>query len=236
MSSDGPHNGQRICKCCGLTKSVEKFAWRKSISHRKAGERRGRLKRAEGWYRNVCGDCVSAERRWRYRCLEKFKANPSLRWSPERIAELRTHLLAGLTAAETAIRMGRSVAAIHSARYSYLPGTQPFTRGPLPPRPKSIHLDAVRELLEMGCYSYQDIGIIRGISRDTVAGLVFRHKLRRRQSWPSEQKAILADLSAGGRSASQIATAIRVSADATKSVMRRNGLFAKPKNRLERVK
>ena len=235
MSSD-PHNNQRICICCGLTKSVEKYEWRKSKSHRKAGERRGRLKRAEGYYRAICGECINAERRAKAHTSGRKARLLLLLWSPERIAELHTHLLAGLTAAETAIRMGRSVAAIHSARHSHLPGTQPFARGPLPPRPKSMHLDAVRELLEMGCYSYRDIGIIRGISRNTVSGLVFRYKLRRRQSWPSEQKAILADLSAGGRSASQIATAIRVSADATKSVMRRNGLFAQSRSRLERVK
>lgn len=211
--TDDIHNAPpRACKHCGKIKPISDYIWSKKWQK----------------YSMTCNDCTNARRRARY-----VPQRRRWLWTPELIATVEACILRGLTASETAAKIGKSEASVRECVYRHLPAGMRFKRAPQKPRPpRSPHIEAVRKLTA-GRNTNTQIAAALDLTIGQVAGIIFRHGIKRAvlspQRWDHQRLSEIAKLSAAGFSAESIAKRLREPPGTIRRVMTEYGLFARPK-------
>lgn len=151
---------EKVCCRCKRTKSIEAFPWRK------ANERRP--------YEGPAALCYACERlrRAAIRAKRPKRVNPNIIYTPAVLAELRACIEAGMTAEETAAKMGLSVSSVKNARGNH--GLPKFRKIPRI-SPERALVPTIARLTLSGA-SYRQIGARIGKSRNSVSGIIFRHR------------------------------------------------------------
>lgn len=150
----------QICRACKQAKQISEFPWRKAAHDRKEGP----LSR--------CYECDRDYRRELKARKPRREFLPWMIYTPPVLAELRSHIEAGLTIEEIAEKMSLSVKSLANARSNH--SLPPFFRKPRV-RSESDLVPTIARMATQGA-SYAKIGRKIGKSRNAVSGIVFRNR------------------------------------------------------------
>ncbi len=156
--SDHDERNTHFCKKCQCTKSVSKFPFDKRDMR----------------YRSPCSDCKSDSDRARRIRLRAERNAPPRRVIEDHIAELRECIRRGMTADETAKKLGFGLSTLHRARRRH---QLPHFRLPDVPRANLVWDEARLRRLKKLVYrmSYSKIAARLNTSRDAISGAIHRH-------------------------------------------------------------
>lgn len=151
----------QVCRVCRKEKAVAEFPWRKAAHDRKEGP----LSR--------CYECDRDYRRSLKSRLFKSEFLPWTIYTPPVLAELRSHIEAGLTAEQIADKMGMAISSIRNARCNHcLPK---FRRVPRESKEAKL-IPSIAAMVRNGA-NYSQAGHALGKSKNAISGIVFRNRV-----------------------------------------------------------